>query len=113
MKHLALLVVPTIALATPALSAGLYYRDSSGVVVDQPAPVVQRERIIERYYYAPPAPVVSDRVVIQQPRVYYAPRSYYAPRGYSSARYGYAPSYYDDGPRWRYYGPRWNRPYRW
>lgn len=102
MKHLVLFAIPAFALASPALSADLYYRDSSGVVIEQP--VVERERIIERRYYAP-APVVRERVVIETPRVYYAPRDYYA------ADYGYRPAYYGYGPRWGQ--SRWHRSYRW
>lgn len=107
MKNLFLLAVPTLALATPALSADLYYRDSSGVVIEQP--VVERERIIERRYYAP-APVVRERVVVDPPRVYYAPprRGYYT-AGYGT--YGYGPAHYGYEPVWGY--SRWYRPYRW
>lgn len=100
MKHLALLAFPALALASPALSADLYYRDSG--VYDAPPPVVERERIVERRYYAPPPPVVRERIIVEAPPVYYAPRAYYPER---YVTYGYS--------RPAYWGPRWHRPHRW
>jgi len=87
-------------LATPSRAADLdgpYYRERD-VVIERPPPpvVVERERIIERYY---------------EPReeAYIAPR-YYAPRVYAPYAYNYA---YDDG--YRAYRPAYfaARPYWW
>lgn len=103
MKHLVLLAIPAVVVATPALSADLYYRNSSGVVIEQPAAqVVERERIIERRYDEP-ALVVRERVVVEAPRYDYAPpRRAYDPQRYVAF-----------GPYPSYSGPRWHRGYRW
>ena len=84
-------VAATVALAslTPskASAADLYEGyDVEGVVVGDDRPVVvERERIIERRYYAPPRPYIEEAPPVD---VY---------------ERGYRPAYYPDRRYWRAY----------
>jgi hypothetical protein len=98
--RLAFLSIPFVLLSTPAVSA-----DLDGSVDRSPPPVVERERVIERYeYYEPPPVVVERHIYVEEPEVYYEPRIHtYYDRPY---RYGYA------GWRPRHFIPRahyWHR----
>jgi hypothetical protein len=86
---------PTLSLAADYDEP--YYRERD-VVVERPAApvVVERERIIERRYYAP------------REEVYVAP-SYYAPRYYAPYAYNYPYAYGYPGYRAAYFA----RPYWW
>jgi hypothetical protein len=106
MKRLALLAIPLVFMPTPALSADLdgpVYRERR-VVIERPAipRVIERERIIERYFE--PAPVYTERVYVE-PRVYAPPVYGYYDQPY---RYEYA------GWHQRHFLPRrhWHRHHR-
>jgi hypothetical protein len=92
--------------ATPLLAADLdgpVYEERDRVVIERPAPrVIERERIIERYYDAPGQ------------EVYVAP-SYYAHRVYAPYAYNYydgyrasRPAYFLARPHW-WYGHRYRQ----
>jgi hypothetical protein len=101
MKRLGLLAIPLLCLSTPAGSADLYgpvYRERD-VVIERPAPprVIERERIVERHYYYPPAPAYAERRVYSEPRVYHHSPAYedaYDVRPYSHAYAGWRPHYF-------------------
>ena len=96
MKRLGLLAIPLLCLSTPAGSADLYgpvYRERD-VVIERPAPprVIERERIVERHYYYPPAPAYAERRIYSEPRVYHHSPAYedaYYVRPYSHAYTGW------------------------
>jgi hypothetical protein len=94
MNRLALLALPVLTLATPAMSGDYYGRyPRESIYYYRPAPqVLVRERIIERHYYTP-APAYRERVYYKPPFAYYPPRRVYA--------YDYRPRYY--APRWRHW----------
>ncbi len=105
MNRLALLVVPLLTFAAPAVCADLGPYPQRDDYVDSPAPprVVERERIIERHYYEPR---YAERRVYVDPRVYYAPRVYseaYYPRPYVYAYEAWRPRhYFPRGPFWHH-----------
>ena len=95
MQRLALLSLPLLLISTPAVSADLY---------GAPPRVVERERIIERYYERAPA-YTERRAYVEEPEVYYEPRVH---TYYDRPPYGYA---YSDWRR-RHFFPRahhWHR----
>jgi len=114
MKRFALFSLPLLSLCTPAFGADLgpYYSERDAVIERPPPPrVVERERIIERHYYAP-APVYTERrVYVETPAYAYAPRIYapdvYYDRPYTYAYAGRRPHFFF--PR----GPFWHRHHRW
>ena len=103
MKLLALIPVSLLVLAMPATAADLdgptTYRERD-VVIERPAPprVIERERIIE-HHYAPP--IVEERQVYVEPRVY-EPREYvYVDRPYGYAYTSWRPRHFF--PRYGYW----------
>jgi hypothetical protein len=99
MKRLALITLPIVCLSTPVLAADLGPGYDGDVAVVRPAPrVIERERIVERYYAAP-------REVFVEPReAYVEPRVYYGPRPYAYAGYG---AYWRHGGYWRHHRRGW------
>lgn len=95
-----ILAAAAVTFATLA-PCGASAADLGGYEESGPA-VVQRERIIERYYE--PAPVVVERRVYVEPRVYYeeprVARYYREPYRYVYGYRGWDRGYY--GPRWGY-----------
>ena len=109
MNKLALLAVPLLGFATPAVAADLGPYPERESYYERPTPptVVERERIIERRYYEP-APVYERRVYVEPP-VYYAPPVYadtYYARPYAYAYTGWLPRHFFPRPYWhhRYHG---------
>jgi hypothetical protein len=99
MRRLVLTMASLASLSVPAMASDLYYSDygTREVYVDR-APVVERERIIERRYYR--EPVVESYAVV--PR-YFAP-PVYAPevveRTYVDVDYGFRRPHWRN--RWRH-----------
>ena len=94
-----ILISVLAALAIPSLVPSTTLAADLGGYDEPDRVIVQRERIIERYYQ--PAPVIIERRVYREPREYYgAPYAAYYDRPYR--RYGYAYTGYEP----RHYYPR-------
>jgi hypothetical protein len=107
MKRLMFTLASLFGLSTPALAADLdgpVYRERETYIERPAPPVVERERIIERYYYHEPR--VETYVV---PRVYERP--VYADRDVYDDEYRYhRPTYFVGRPFWwhrHHHGWRW------